>query len=226
MIRYIYYLIYYLIFILSLIIILSKFWNIKELIRGIFFVSSSKKRERNELKKNVDKIKYLQVFLVIFLLISLPAMSFISSSLSDFYMRRDPTMVSGSYYENCHNGTYNNGTYIRDPVVRSIEADFDSDAVIEKMKDDSKYWHTEDILDEIDLREMCKIPGKLSVYRMKNTIRDDIVITYTYYAPLPITKAFGFRVTPNGEDVYLLKEHTTIYPMNPGDTDPLSSDNI
>ncbi len=194
---------------------MAKLWGIKGLTEGLSdFLSTRKKESVETIEEELMETKKYQVFFVVFLLISLPFMTFTSVTLSDHYMRKSTVYVS----------TWE-GQYVvtKDLVKRSIEGKYDSQKVIDKMKEKPDIWHTEDILEELDLEDLNKIPGRLSVYRMGmgNYGRDDIVITYTYLSPLPITRTFGFKISPTGE-AYLVEENTMIYPMNPGNPDPFS----
>ncbi len=214
MVQYIYYIIYYLVFPLGFISLLTFLWKVQNFTRGgIDFLSSQKKADMDKLGDEVKTLKKYQVMFVIFLLLSLPFMTFSSVMISDYQMRKETFVVSGAM------GSF---TTTQNPIDRSIKASFDSESIIEKMKNNPKYWHTDEILSQLDLKKLTRIPGRLAVFRMDKHHRNDIVITYTYYSPLPITKTFGFLITPE-DKAALVEEDIIIYPMNPEKTDPFGT---
>lgn len=78
-------------------------------------------------------------------------------------------------------------------------------------------WFIEDIQEFIDFEHLTRYPGELAVYRLRKTW-EHIVITYTYYSPVPIMRIYGFNLIE--DEVFLDTEETIVYPMDPGRADP------
>ncbi len=155
----------------------------------------------NEKKKDIKRI---QIYFVLFLIISLPTWGFFSSEISDSQMSRE---VHGVGF----------GAFVTNPVVESLGPSYDSEKIIDKMRSNPSVW-LPIILDEVvNIDKVTKYPGRLAVYRL---IQDRYVITYTYLAPFPITKSYGIELIDTGDEDYKILsrgEQTVVFPLNPGD---------
>ncbi|MEF8832961.1 MAG: hypothetical protein V5A66_05540 [Candidatus Thermoplasmatota archaeon] len=105
------------------------------------------------------------------------------------------------------------------PVAEKIGPSYDTDSIIEEMEKNSDFWHLEDIRSQIDLEEITKLPGQLSVYYQDKMHWNYVLITYTYLSPIPITRVYGFRIIEEGEVAALRVAETVIYPLDPGRVD-------
>ncbi len=222
------YLIYYLLPSLGLIGIFGGIWKSKSyILGGIKFLSHRDETDIGKIDKEIKKIKTLQILLVMFLLFSTPLLTFTTATISDSHIHQDSYWIVGHPVhtdeesvkgENCHAQSWSSTTLTTDPVRRSIKSSFDPGPVIEKMKDEPEYWHTEEVIKQSNLHSVTDIPGRLAVYKLSFKNETGIVMTYTYFTPIPIVRSFGFRVNEEGEAI-LLNQDTIIFPMNPSDLD-------
>lgn len=206
------YIIYYIVFPVTIIAVVWWIWEKKNaLIGGSAFSASSKKGF--SAKECMKEIRRLQVFLVLFILLSIPMMNFTSSRLSDMSMDRD------RYYYGAMGQSR-----IFYPVDKQIGPNSDTDWVIEQMEEDPEYWYLEDIQEQLDLEKVTRLPGRLVVYRLekRDTRWSHIVINYHYFSPLPVIRVFGFWIYEDGEINFaeLEVDKTVVYPLDPAGTDP------
>lgn len=201
-------------------------WKKKSIMRGTSDFSKGREYESSKVLKSKKKdIKIFQVTLILLILLFMPLAHYSSSTLSDGLMDR-------------HRVPQGSGSYIDKPVEHQIGPSSDTDAVIKEMEDEKYYWHdwvVEGIKDEIDFDEITRLPGRLGVYYLERssgviggkggiggTFEHNVVITYSYFSPIPITKVYGFFVMPEQENIFLREgPNTVIYPMDPADADPL-----
>lgn len=145
--------------------------------------------------------KYTQIFIVIFLLF-LPTWSFSTSETTDANIRHE---------------IYTQGdiTGVRDPVAFSIGPTYDVESVKEKMEENPNRWLPDEVDDDIDLDRLTRIPGRLTVYLLNEPKR--YVVAYTYLAPYPVTKIYGFDLVVEGMERSLdfVGEETFLYPERP-----------
>lgn len=172
-------------------------------------------RRSNDIKKDqyIKKIKsrikkYEALFLISLLLFS-AGWNMLASTYCDNAMHSQMGGAIGPLGE-----AYGN----QDPVVTSLGPSYDSDKIINKMEEKPDVWFPEDVKDQVDLDKLTKMPGQLAVYRL-NKYR--YVITYTYMAPYPVIKAYGFFIDDKAntsdfqEKLILMREQTIIYPEDP-----------
>ncbi len=201
------YFIYYILIPIGIITILAFIYKAKDFSSGgSKFFYSHKKGEMDYLEEGLISFKKFQALLVLFLLLSLPFLTFSSIFITDQSLHRErfqsPEAKSKDYV-------------IRDPVDKALVSTFDTRSVIEKMKKNPDYWHTDQILEQVDLNKISQIPGRLAVYRIDHEEMNQVIITHTYFSPIPITKSFGFVITSEGK-ADLVEEKTLVYPINPG----------
>ncbi len=209
---YIFYFIYYIVFPFGILIPILILWRKKDFIKGISEFGMGREEQSSSLiKKNLRSTKKLQVFLVIFLLIFIPMMNFTSSNLVEVTMARERVYFGGLGHSRLYN-----------PVESQIGPRFDANSVIEEMNRDPDYWYMDDIQEQIDFDEITRMPGRMGAYYLDKRGWSHIVITYTYFSPLPMTRIYAFRIYDRiAEDEAILEvEDTIIYPMDPANTDP------
>jgi len=163
------------------------------------------KSNDDTLKKSYEKIKKLQIYLVIALIIILPLLNFITADLAHEHAhitKVEPTgMDAGSMLGE------------RDPVMFEIKPSYDIGSIKEKMKEESKTFRPYIVFKSINIDELTKVPGKMAVYRL---IDNRILITYNYISPCPIMKGFAIRLYEDGEDItYSVNQKTYVYPDFP-----------
>lgn len=215
-IMYVLYFIYYLLP-LGFLIPIYLLWKRKSLMRGTSDFSLGREEESSailDIKKR--DIRILQIFLVLFLLVFMPVAHYTSTSLSDGLMDRT-RIFRGE------------GSYIDHPVAHQIGPSYDTDTVLEEMEEEQRYWEdwiVEGLKEEVDFDEITRFPGRLGIYYLRRSLgtgvrEQNVVITYTYFSPIPITRVYGFYLHPEDEMVLLEKGPSTlIYPMDPADANP------
>ncbi len=191
-------------------------WKIKEK-RGFiktFTLFCEPKREKSTaiLEKNRKKLKNLTILLVIFILISMPALHLTSHGLQDISMHRSRNYMSGETAFPAH----------FDYVNSKIGPSLDREGIIEEMET-AKYinWHIEDIKEQIDIDELTNPPGRITVYRFRETPADPerIVINLDYLTPIPITRSLEFVIIQGR--AFLEEDKLIAYPMPPTSVSPL-----
>ncbi len=207
------YFVYYLVFPLIFLILLGWLWKDKNYLEGSFDFFTSLQDSDNlfkNIRKKKTRIKKVQTAMVVFFLIFVPTIALSSGSMTEINMHREEFYYTGPL-----------GGYLvtRDPVRETIGPSFNTEWVIEQMKKDPSEWYTGQVLAQVDLKKIGKIPGRMKVYRMDFRTKNEIIITYTYISPIPITRVFGFRISLDGEEANLVRRGTVIYPMDPGNTE-------
>ncbi|MFP3872115.1 MAG: hypothetical protein ACLFVL_04465 [Candidatus Aenigmatarchaeota archaeon] len=182
-------------------------WKIKQkhdFLKG-FKTFSAENRDSSILKKNNKRVKILQVLLIIFILLSVPALHMTSNRLTDITMHRSRSYLSYETVFPAH----------VDFVAEKIGPNSDVEAVIEEMEKSTTDWHLDDIREEVDLEEITRFPGTLTVYQMRSTVShfEKIVINYAYFSPIPVTRSLQFTVIQ--EKAFLEEDKTLVYPMPP-----------
>lgn len=212
------YLIYYSLLV-GFIILPLLIWKRKTLIKGTSYFSQGREEESSSIVKSKKKdIRIYQAVFVVFILIFMPLAHYSSTTLIDGLM--DRTRI--------YRGQ---GSYLDSPVENQIGPNYDTDMVIEKMEEEEYYWHdwiVESVKEEIDFDETTRLPGRLGVYYLRRSLggsdhrQHNVIITYSYFSPIPITRVYGFHVYPEHETISLEEDHpiTIIYPMDPADADP------
>jgi len=157
------------------------------------------------LRKNRKKLKNLQVLLVIFILISIPALNLASHRLEEISMRRTRFYMGDVYFP----------TRI-DRVEEKIGPTLNSEEVIEQMKNSqSEDWYVDDILDQVDFENIFRLPGRVTVYRLAETMseHEQIIINYAYLSPIPITRSIEFTIIEG--KAFLETNTLVVYPLPP-----------
>lgn len=182
--------------------------NIKHLRR------SDKIKKEEYVKKMKSRIKKYEALFLISLLLFSAGWNVVTSTYCDYAMHSQMsggTGPKGPAYANI------------DPVQRSLGPSYDTDKIIKKMEESPDVWFPEDVKEQVDLDELTMMPGHLAVYRLKNY---RYILTYTYAAPYPVVKAYGFLIhdeevetsgntSTTQETLLLMKEQTIIYPEDP-----------
>ncbi len=137
-------------------------------------------RKKEEMFSFIKKLNRYGVIFLVVMIVSLPVWSFSSSVLLDMHMHGERVDVPGAAYPP-----------LMDPVDDKIGPTYDVDYVIEKMEESPRRWLPSEVERHVDIKEMTRLPGILTVYRFT---RNRYLITYSYIAPFPITETYGFRV--------------------------------
>ncbi len=156
-----------------------------------------------DLRANIKReLKRTKVFFVAFLIISFSVWGLTFSIVSDNSVRSENV---GSFLS----------PLIMDPVIESLGPSYDTASIVEEMEEYSLRWMYEDIAGVVDFDDLTRLPGRLAVYRLRDT---RYIITYTYLTPVPMMRAYGFRFVSIGDGTYQMihsREETYIYPMYP-----------
>ncbi|MFW5904257.1 MAG: hypothetical protein ACOCTK_02195 [Candidatus Saliniplasma sp.] len=152
-----------------------------------------------------EKIKKYQIVLIVLILILLPSWHVATTYYTDYGVHKElrgSTGVFGPLYEQ------------HDPVGQSIGPSYDVDGITAQMKEDQNIWRYEQLDEAIDFSDLTRVPGSLAVYRL---IDNRIIVTYTYLAPYPLVKTFGFVIKDiQGEETFILiNKDTIIFPQSP-----------
>lgn len=212
------YFVYYILFPVAFIILIKEILSRRDYINNLSRYGEERTRKN---KKAIDKtkadLKKLQVIFVVFILLFIPAINFSYHSLQEITIDRH-RIYTGAF-----------SSFLYSPLDEQKGPSTDVDSVLQEMEDDESYdWYVEDIKDEIDFDDLTRIPGRLTAYYLdKRSPHGDsfnqIVITYSYYSPIPITRVYGFEILPIGEGeemASLMEERTLVYPLDPGGVDP------
>ncbi len=191
-------------------LIILTIWKIKkktDFIKG-FVIFGEKRIDRYSplLKKHNKDLQNLQILLVIMILISMPLLNLTFYGLQDISMHRSRSYLSGETVFPGH----------IDRVGGKIGPSFDTDDVIEQMETDRYIdWYLGDIREQIDLDELDRFPGRITVYQIRRTMSgpEKIVVVYSYLSPVPITRSIQFIVLQ--EKAFLEADTTVVYPMPP-----------
>jgi len=204
------YLVYYLVLPLGFIFLIWKIWQKRDELKGASEFGSRKKNSP-ELKKKVGEMERLQVFFIIFLLLFIPSSTLISSQIQEVSIEYD-RMAAGGFGQSIE--------YRQ--VKRQLGPSYDTESIISEMETAPSYrsWYIEDIREEVDLERLTRLPGRLAVYYLdkRETREQFVIITYSYFSPLPITRTFVFRVFD--DEAFFYEENTIVYPGNPSNIDP------
>ena len=160
------------------------------------------------IKSSYNRIKRLQVYLVIALLIIIPTWHIVTADL----------VHEMSHVEKVTPVGLGAGGALGeiDPVRYEIKPSYDIDSVKKQMKENANIYKPDIVFNVIDIDDLTTIPGKLGVYRMMN---NRILVTYTYLSSYPIMKAFAIILTEDDPgQSYLAYEETFVYPDSPSST--------
>ncbi len=158
---------------------------------------------KDYLQKNIDKMKKIQIYLVVALIILLPAWHF---SISNAVHSQAHIEVTG--------GGLMPGS--RDPVRWQIKPTYDTDHALEVMDERSNVFKPDLLNKVIDLEELTDIPGKIAVYRfIAPGDIGKILLTYTYASPVPTVKAVGIQWVESTGKIFLRNVETFVFPMSP-----------
>lgn len=201
---------YFVYYLLVPALVLLTIWKIKEKIGFIktTLILRDKRKEKSVtlLQKEKKKLRNLQVLFVVILLISMPVLNLTFHGVQDVSMHRSRNYMS---WETVFPGHI-------DRVERKIGPSFDAEDVIEQMEDAGRVeWYLDDIREQIDLDEMTRLPGRMTVYQLRPLQADTerIVINYAYLSPLPITRSIEFMILE--EKAFLEADNLVVYPMPP-----------
>ncbi len=195
------YVMYFVLLPLSIFIFLRKIWYDEGYLRIVEEQWTSVKKT-SEIKELQKKLNMLKVFSVVFLILALPLWGLAASEITNRGVRTE--IRGGDVF----------APIIRDNVVHSLGPSFDTSNILEQMHNRSHLWFPDTISEYVDLDEMTSKPGRMAVYLLTGS---RYIITYTYFAPLPIVEAHGFVFTPsdNGPEIYFHQHETYIFPLNP-----------
>lgn len=198
------YVLYFLIIPGAFILTFWKMWD------ETVFVEYFKERKTTQIEKTnkiirmeTDLISKLKIYMVIFLIVFLPMWGFVASEISHSEMRRE---VHGVGF----------GAYVKDPVMQSLGPSYDTDSIIEEMREKPEVWFPDMIDGVVDFDELTRLPGRLSVYKM---YEERYVVTYTYTTPVPMIKSYGVEMIETQEGGYKIisvEEKMIVFPLNPG----------
>lgn len=175
----IYLALYYVLIPFGIILIAYKLWYDTGFLRTVKRMWNNGTLDNEVKKARRDVHKTIALF-VIFLLIILPLWGFCSLHLTDHQIHREKIGVGIT-------------THVLDPVIRSHGPTTDVDSVIEIMEE-QPYWRSEEIVERIDFDELSRFPGQITIYLLRE---NRVIITYHYFALLPIVRAFGFHFEEN-----------------------------
>ncbi len=200
------YLIYYL---LIPGLILFTIWKIKK--KGDFikviamFKDGQDDKSSKLIRENKGKLRKFKVLLVVLILISIPALNLTSHLIQDVSMHRSRLYLSG---ETVFPGHF-------DLIDEKIGPSFDADEVLEKMDSGEEDWYLESIKGEVDLDQLTRYPGRMTVYKISGSFgrQERVVINYDFLSPLPFTRSLEFIIIE--EEAFLEADNTVIYPMPP-----------
>lgn len=174
-----------------------------------FFKASSMSKKlkwRETISSQLKRIKRYEVITIFILLLVLPSWGYFASEVSDTQMHRE--MRGGT-------GPMGSAYSVRDPVIESLGPSYDTGSIINEMRSKPDIWLPHKFDEMVDLNDLTDIPGRLAVYRLYGS---RYVLTYTYLAPYPIMRAFGFQVIEGDGELLILSqiEKTIVFPNDPG----------
>jgi len=206
------YIVYYLGIPGLIIYIIFKIKNKKDFIKVYTtFSGENKEKSSSIIEKNKKELKNFKILLIIFILISIPALHLTSHGLQDISMHRSRNYMSGETAFPAH----------FDYVEYKFGPSLNREDVIEQMEMDKNVnWFMDDIEEQIDIDEITDPPSRITVYRFKEIPADPIriVITLDYLTPIPITRSIEFVVIE--ERAFLEEDNFIVYPMPPTMADP------
>ncbi len=172
--------------------------------REIRYLRTFKEEERREadIQHMLNKLRKYEAIFVVFLIAFLPLWSHSASIYADSMMHneyRGGLTAMGRAYGSL------------DPVKSQLGPSYDIEHIKKSMEEKPGFWMPEEVEEQIDLDKLTRVPGRLALYRLKDR---RYVVVYTYMAPYPIIKSYGFYQTTDYELV-LLSEKTTIFPLSP-----------
>jgi len=205
------YIVYYILFPVGFILLLNEILSKRDYLENLKSYGEERtKKNKKAIDETEADFKKLQVMLVVFILLLIPAVNF------TFYGLQEITIDRARIYH----GGFSSTLY--SPLERQIGPTTDIDSVLREMEEstDREPWYLEDIKEEIDFDDLTRFPGRLAVYylRKRDTGMEHIVITYNYFSPLPITRVYGFNIFH--DSAHLAEEDTIVYPLNPSGVDP------
>jgi len=170
-----------------------------------FFRSSENVKKRHKrariVKTEKEKMRKYESLFAVILLILILSLSPIASDISDKGVHRE---LKG---ENALE------LVIVDPVIHSLGPSYNTEKIRDEMEENPNIWMPEEVDQYIDLEKITRFPGSLAVYRLYG---GRYIITYTYLGPFPITKAYGFLLSTQGNEIISFSgEDTILYPFNP-----------
>lgn len=160
------------------------------------------------IQDSFSRLQKIQVLTVILLLILLPTWGMISSEITHKEMHSEMVFIGGQY------------TTI-DPVLNSIGPSYNTKDIIREMEENPGAWLPELVDEVVDIDELTRFPGRIALYRLT---KNRYIITYTYLAPIPITRGYGFQYTETDGERIIIAENsgTYIFPMDPSATGKLA----
>lgn len=169
------------------------------------FADMRKEKQKKLFNDSLDRLKRLQIYLVIALVIMLPLWNF----AADY--RTNSTI---------HAEILGGGIQVqkRDPVIFEIEPTFNIDKVYREIENNPSIYRPELINKVVNLEKLTTYPGRLAVYRL---IDNRIIITYSYLGLYPVLKGYGFQFI-EGQGIVVQRETTVVYPLSPGEISNLA----
>jgi len=185
-------------------------WKIKQQKDFIKAFSTYNKDQEDDvdltLEENNKILRNLQILFVVLILISLPVLNLTFHGLQDISMHRTRYYLSDETVYPAH----------VDRVNEKIGPSLNTEEVLERMKKaEYEDWHLDDIRAQIDLEDILRFPGRVTVYKLASTtsMPEQIVISYSYLSPIPITRCLEFIIIEG--KAFLETNRLVAYPMPP-----------
>jgi len=206
------YFVYYIVIPALIVFTIWKIKQKKDFIKTFSLYNEDEEEKYNStLEESNKKLKNLQILFVVLILISIPVLNITFQGLQDISMHTTRYYLSDETVYPAH----------IDRVEGKFGTSFDTTRVIEQMEE-SEYedWYLDDIRDQIDLEEIFRFPGRITVYKLRSTTShpEQIVITYSYFSPIPITRSIEFIIIR--DKAFLETNRIIAYPMPPSLASP------
>ena len=164
------------------------------------FAKMRDEKQKKLFKQSLNRLKKLQIYLVIALVVLLPLWSFAADYRANTSVHQE--IISGGLH-----------VQTKDPVVFQIGPTYDIEKVYNKIEERPSIYRPDLINKVVSLEQLTSYPGRLAVYRLDN---NRVIISYTYLNVYPVLKAYGFQFTENG-GIIAQGETTVVYPLSPAE---------
>ena len=164
------------------------------------FADMRRKKQNKIFNKSHKRIKRLQIYMVIALVILLPLWNFAAENRAHNAIHTE--IIGGGLRP----------TTV-DPVVFEIGPTFDVQKVYDEIEEKPSIYRPDLINKVVSLDQLTSYPGRLAVYRLRSS---RVIITYTYFGIYPVIKAYGFQFI-EGRGIVAQSETTIVYPMSPAE---------
>jgi len=169
------------------------------------FADMREEKQKKLFNNSLDRLKRLQIYLIIALIIMLPLWNFAADYRANTSVHSEITGGGISVQK-------------RDPVMHYIGPTFDIDSVYKKLEEKPNIYRPNLINKVVNLNELTTYPGRLAVYRL---LDNRIIITYSYLGVYPVIKAYGFQFIEE-KGIVVQRETTVVYPLSPADVSNLA----